>query len=225
MKRFLFMVFFLTLLLGCGGPKPTEPVLVLDVVPDRNFDEAAEAKASEQVKKLGGQTTRFKPTDAITDLQFRNVPLKDDDLELLNAFPHLSWLIVQDCPGFRGIGLKHLAQTPKLKFLTLAGRDVQGSALAQLANTPKLRNLTLARLSVTPAEFQPLVRLKELQTLELVKTDITEEHLKHLEQMPELMELYLKDTGLTREAAEAFALRVNAKRPIEKPKLEVVFLP
>ena len=225
MTRCIALLVGFILLTGCGGPKPAETVFVPDAVPDRNFNEEAENKAVELVKNLGGRCTRPKPGEAVCEITFKGVALKDADLDVLKSFPNLTGLTIQDCPGFTGTGLKHLVHTPRLTLLTLAGKDILASALAELTNTPKLRFVAVVRVQLAGDDLRHIAKLKELQTLELVATPLVETHLNPLDELPELMELYLKDTGLTRDAAAAFAGRANGKRSKEKPRLEVTLLP
>jgi hypothetical protein len=216
---FIGCIFFM----GCGAPKPADTVLVLEPVPDRNYDEEAENNAIEQVKKLGGRCTRPKPDQAVNEITFKNAALKDDDLELLKSFPKLTGLSILDCRGFAGTGLKHLIHTPKLALFQLAGKDIQGRSLAELTHTPKLRFLALVRVQLAVDDLQHIAKLKELQTLELVESPLTEAHLKPLGEMPELIELLLRETKLSKDAAQAIANGVNAKRPKNKPRLGISF--
>jgi hypothetical protein len=223
MNRYVLLLVGCILLTGCGGNRPAETLLVPDAVPDRNFDEEAENQAIEKVRQLGGRCTRHKSSEAVSEITFQGVPLKDAELDLLKSFPKLTGLTIQDCPGFTGTGLKHLIHTPKLSLLQLAGKDIQASALAELTHTPKLRFLALARVQLLVNDLQHIAKLQDLQTLELLETPLSEAHLKPLGELPEMMELVLRDTWLTREAAQGFANSVNANRPKGKPLLGISF--
>ena len=157
-------------LAGCardGGGKAApadddpEPVVTIDA--------AAQARAIEEVRKLGGQITRdpapaFAPV--ISVLFFRET-IADEDVHWLEALQGLRELEINDTP-VSGTGLKHLAGLPRLRRLELFNLpNFTEAGLEELAKLTQLRSLMIGSLPVSDRRVRYLTGLKELRELEM----------------------------------------------------------
>jgi len=101
----------------------------------------------------------------VTDVQFGcGVPIHDNELILLKAFPRLEKLTIIGDDDITDAGLAHL-KGMKLKKLFLVSEKVTAKGLKSIAGLEGLEDLHLNRVPVSAAGLDELKKLKNLKSL------------------------------------------------------------
>lgn len=158
-------------------------------------------------------------------LDFSKIPVRDDDLEGIGAFPTLVNLDLSGQP-ITARGLGH-ARHSSIKWLTISGThigsgncrrpaavpaDRQAAAKLIAATLGSLRNLEALTASDTPIADDDLVELPKLSNLEVLMLDdtcLTSRGMVQLGAVSELKFLHLSRTGITDLGLKEF--RRNSK--------------
>ncbi len=147
-----------------------------------------EEKPVQVIKQMGGAITRDEkaPGKPVIAIDLRLLPLKDEALKELAAFPQLKKLHLYDTP-VTDAGLKEVARLQNLEFLDLRSTPVTDAGLKELAGLQKLQTLDLSDTQVTDAGLQALAGLKGLKSLDLRGTKTTKAGVAELKKaLPDL---------------------------------------
>ncbi len=85
-------------------------------------------------------------------LNLNNLPIKDEDLEIISQFPNLERLYL-NFAEIKGEGLSHLQSLDNLSLLSLSGNPLTGEGLEYLKNMSSLKQLYLWNTGLTPDQI------------------------------------------------------------------------
>ncbi|MEP7259375.1 MAG: FN3 associated domain-containing protein, partial [Flavitalea sp.] len=105
-----------------------------------------EIKALQELKPVSTQ---------VVEIDLSRMPVKDEQLHELEAFPNLRKLIL-NFTDIKGKGLEGLSKLKFLRELSLSGTGVEASALAGLKNFPALKEVFLWNTTVSANEAKAL---------------------------------------------------------------------
>lgn len=154
----------------------------------------SQAKAVEQIKKLGGTVTlNEKSSDKpVVAVDLHNPPPDPNARTILEkAKQALQYKVVTDDT------LRDLQGLTTLQSLNLGRTLVADAGLERLEGLTQLQSLDLGETKVTDEGLKHLGRLTRLQTLVLYKTNMTDAGLEHLEKLPHLHSLDLVGTKVS----------------------------
>jgi hypothetical protein len=114
------------------------------------------------------------------DLQFSGVALKDNHLEVLTSFPHISVLRLKNT-GLTDAGLSHVAKVTTLQRLDLSGTAITDAGLKQLTHLPQLASLNLFGTVITDEGLLALKTLPALTHLFVGQTKVSAEGIARLQ--------------------------------------------
>lgn len=137
--------------------------------------------------------TRF---EGLEDLRLAAPMLQDGDLALLNAWPRLRGLTINDAP-ISDRGAAHVAPLNWLWYLELSGTQVTGAGLAQMPMAPWLEHLCLNRTGADDQFLADLPQFTALATLQLNNTGVTDRGLEYLVKCRSLQRIALADTKVS----------------------------
>jgi Leucine-rich repeat (LRR) protein len=142
-----------------------------------------------------------------------NAALSDDEIELLERFPHLQDLNLSGC-HFRVAGLTRIARLTSLRDLALGGirppdDDVAGFDFGQLKALTQLEGLALGDTSVSDLDLAQLKELRQLTNLFLYDSNVTDSGLEELKGLIHLKFLAVDNPNVTPEGEK----RIRAALP------------
>jgi Leucine-rich repeat (LRR) protein len=153
-------------------------IAILAASPTRGKADDADpqAKAIEEVKKLGGKVERDEKEAGkpVTIVNLGLSQVTDESMSLLKTFP-------------------------KVQKLTLNGTKISDAGLQPLKELASLQKLYLVDTKITDAGLEALKGLASLRILSVVGTEITDAGLEHLKAMENLQELFVAGTKVTDE--------------------------
>ncbi len=169
------------------------PPGTLNGVANRGFaDDRAAAGASKEIatiEALGGRVQRDesrsgRPVTTIFLAGSEN--LKDEDLQLLSAFPRLQTLELSGT-AISDSGLKHLARLKSLTYLGLIRTKITDAGLKELVGLQNLEGIRIGNTAITDAGLKDLAKLKNLKVVGLIGTQVTDAGLKEFgEALPDM---------------------------------------
>jgi hypothetical protein len=133
-----------------------------------------------------------------------NDKLKDDDLKLLAAFPHLTDLHLGRT-GTSDRGLKYLSGLNHLSRLGLIRTKITDAGLTEIARLPELHDLLVGYTAVSDSGLKELAKLPRLVYLDLAGTKVTDKGLKELPNFPALLAVSLAGTSISNNGLENLA--------------------
>ena len=98
--------------------------------------------------------------------------LKDEDSDILLAFPHLEFLMLEANP-VGDAGAARIATLKKLSSINLGNTTVTNVGVSELASLPRLENLNLNRTLITDNV------LKSFASGQLLSLDVSATNLNH----------------------------------------------
>lgn len=146
-------------------------------------DDRPAASVSEGIAKveaLGGRVQRDESrsgSPVITLSLAGCESLKDDDLQLLSAFPSLQMLQLSGTT-ISDAGLKHVAALKNLTTLGLIGTKITDAGLKELVGLQNLEVIRVGNTAITDAGLKDLAKLKKLKMVGLLGTRVTNAGLK-----------------------------------------------
>lgn len=96
-----------------------------------------------------------KVSSQVVSLSLAQMPVKDEDLQLIAAFSNLRRLNLS-FTGVTGSSLSQLKQLKRLESLSLSGTGVTAAQLAQLRHFPALKTVYVWNTAVTPSDIAGL---------------------------------------------------------------------
>jgi hypothetical protein len=191
-----------------------------------------ERNAIEAIEALGG----IVQWPGLRDVHFAE-PIKDKDLELLNAFPFLESLTVDG--GVSGSGFARLQGLTKLSSLNVNKAELSQAGLSGLVSLQELHlakcavadlamagverlshlsYLELSEVNITDAAFMNVSKLTALETLNMFEVSISDAGLACLGELPHLKELYIAKMPIT----EAGLMTLRGARALRRLHLDSV---
>lgn len=141
--------------------------------------------------------------EQLMDLLLDGGGVQDADLELLAELPALFHLRIR-LSELTDSGVSRLAKADsKLEILNLPKAKITVVGIRRLAELPKLRQLRIGGEQIDDSAAAALAELPNLESLHLIGPGITAAGLKHLESSAELSSLYIDDCKLPDEAWES----------------------
>jgi uncharacterized membrane protein len=105
-------------------------------------------KALEELKGIGNN---------ITELNLDNMPVKDEDLQIIGGFTNLRKLVLNNT-AITGATLSQLKNLANVKTISLSGTTVKADQLAALQPLPKLKHVYLWNTDVQEADAKKLAQ-------------------------------------------------------------------
>ncbi|MEX1041951.1 MAG: hypothetical protein WDZ51_15025 [Pirellulaceae bacterium] len=157
-------------------------MLMVEMNPIGEIDDATEEAAIAEVTKLGGRVTKVAQTsdDKVVSFHLSDQTIGDDALALVRKIRGVVEVNVQGTE-VGDAGVKHLVGLPTIRRLNLAKTKVTDEALPYLAVHEELTYLNLYGTQVSDAGIASLASLPNLAKLYLWQTQATEEGAKQLE--------------------------------------------
>ncbi len=131
---------------GCGEYEPT----------------ADELSVAMSIREMGGRVTERGKMHV--EVYLNGTKISDGDLPMLEEFPHLELLNLQDT-GITDEGMRHIGKLKNLKRLTLQHSKVTDAGLEHLIGMTSLEELDLVGLPITDLGLEPLHGLINLKKL------------------------------------------------------------
>jgi len=125
----------------------------------------------------------------------KNDGLRDEDLQVLRHFPHLTDLQIT-APLITDEALIHIQGIKTLRELDLNGTQVTGRGLKRLGGIP-LEMLVLSGPAVTDETTEALAVFPDLRKLIVGKSAVTDAGLANLKHVPRLEKLYLSESPIS----------------------------
>lgn len=126
---------------------------------------------SRQNFELSSLNDLFDVSEQVVVLNLNNMPLEDEDLELLSGFQNLEKLYL-NFSNLHGDGIKHLNPLKNLKALSLTGNELGENALAPLAELKGLEKLFIWN---TGLEDDQITTLQENLPDTFIETGFTDD--------------------------------------------------
>ncbi|MFO0824586.1 MAG: protein kinase [Gemmataceae bacterium] len=121
--------------------------------------------------------------NTLTDLYLNGALVTDEMCAELAKLTALSGLnFEREGQLVTDVGLKHLADLPKLQALFVGGSQITDAGLKPLATMPWLRGLSLAQTAITDTGLATLKEIPKLSEVILDQTHVTEAGFKQLQQ-------------------------------------------
>ncbi len=165
MTRFTILCLSLLLFGGCGSTADTNSPSTGEgsasrsiVTPDDDSVVAAVESVTEKLRRDGN--------GSIIEVDFRDTPVTDADLEPLARLPRLRSVLLLGT-GVTDAGLQSIGKISTLENLDLRKCKVSDSGLAELSSLAKLKALKLSNTDVTDDGLQHLASLANLKSLAL----------------------------------------------------------
>ena len=155
-------------------------------------NDTEEQRASlKKLKTLDGSVERDEAGNVTDIFLIGSTRLKDNDLELVKAFPEIRGLYLGRT-SITGEGLKYVSNFKNLRTIGLIGTKVVDESLKNLSKLGQLEALFLEETSISDVGVANLNRLPGLRELLLGNTKITDETLKELAEFPSLSAVTLQ---------------------------------
>ena len=137
----------------------------------------------------------------------------DDGLKFVGQLKHLEYLYMWDVHNVSDVGIRHLANLRKLKYLHLSTSRITDESLAVFAGFRRLEGLSLQYNNFTDSGVMQLIGLSRLKSLWVCgdrdrRNAITDDVLIELERMTGLLELGIQNTEVTSAGIARFKLSV-----------------
>ena len=150
---------------------------------------ASVTKEIATIEALGGRVQRDESrsgSPVTTIFLFRSENLKDEDLQLLSAFPSLQTLELSGT-AISDAGLKHLAGLKNLTRLGLISTKITDAGLKEVVGLQNLEVIRVGNTAITDAGLKDLAKLKNLKVVGLAGTQVTDAGLKEFgEALPKM---------------------------------------
>ncbi len=142
-----------------------------------------EEEAVAALEKLRGFVDRDEraPGRPITGITIDG-PVKDEDLDVLKAFPHLVALKLYDAGGISETGLARLCALSGLEDLYVARAPMSDTGLAAFRRLTRLKRLLISDVPITDAGLAHLEGMGHLREITFCNTSVTDAGVARLKQ-------------------------------------------
>ena len=162
-------------------------LLVMRGTPDVRWMSISSPKVSDD----GGRALAH-----LKEVQFLTISasaLGDPSFE--NLGPNLASLSIRGA-SITDQSLKHIAQSPWLRYLQIHGMDIDGDGFHHLAKTITLQGIVLKGVDVTDDDLAALADMPSLVSLTLIDTQVTGSGFHHMAKNPSLKSIDIQDSPL-----------------------------
>ena len=125
--------------------------------------------------------------------------IRDDDLQLLLAFPELKALVVNNTP-ISDVGLSSILQLTNLERLDVRGTRITDAGLRHMDGLAALKTLDINDTPISDKGMEYLAHLPSLNSLGLAGSRVTAEGLSRLADQEQIVRLELSGLQVTDES-------------------------
>jgi hypothetical protein len=194
LRRRCALVVLLALAISTGSS--CHPIRGFEAIPGR--DNVAVLREFGQV-----EVDENAPDHPVVQVALSGRRVSDHTTALLTQFPELRRLELHDV-RVTDVGLRQIAQLPRLKYLCLDGIDHGDAGLAAVATAKSLESLSLRHVQMTQRGLEQLARLPHLHELDLYDVPIDDHALAALAVISQLRQLRFQKTELTNAGLSHF---------------------
>lgn len=133
----------------------------------------------------------------------------DSSMRHMAGLKNLEYLFMWDVRNVTDVGVAHLCELKRLRYIHLSSSQITDKSLAVFASLPEIEGLSLQFNHFTDKGLEDVSRHEQLRTLHVCgereqKNRITDAGLKHLENLNMLTELGIQNTDVTPRGVEGF---------------------